>query len=388
MSSSSPAALAADALLAALALVFGALLDAGLLVGPRPVDVSASDARLSRAPVADAAALAPPRTVALVAALLPPLLVLALDAGARATTAARTGRRLAGYALGAALVLLGAGALRAAAGSAGPTFLSACAPPAALARVTDAAAQCAGGAPPLAARASFPSTPAALAVYAALVAALYVRAHAPLAPRGAAAALLQAGVVVGGAAAAAAQVGDARAHGADALAGAALGAAAAALVQARFFGGLARSAEGGDAAELREFLLAAAARGGAPGNAGAEAAAAAAADAAAALPLALRTSAHFARLAGAAGGVAAAAAPKAAAAAAAAAPPLPPPAPSLPPPPRAAADSPPARANPLFAASPAAIRARMAAVHARALGGADAGLDVLALDPRLREARE
>ena len=138
--------------------------------------------------------------------------------------------------LGAGLTLLACGSLRAAAGGAAPDFLSLCAPTGNTTRVLDTRAQCTSGSAvlPLRAVASFPSTPAALAVYSALLFAAYVHNHAQMGGSAAVATLLQAAPVIGGLAAAAAQAADARAHVGDVVVGILVGAAAAASVQTRF----------------------------------------------------------------------------------------------------------------------------------------------------------
>jgi hypothetical protein len=247
------ASLALDALLTTLALGVAVALDLGLLVAPRGVDVLVSDAAHARLVVPDSALLASAARVAAFAGALPPLLILVVDSCARRSRADRTARRLLGYAAGAAVTVAACGAMRMAGGRAAPDFLAACAPAATTTRVVGGRGAECSRAVAVATLASFPSTPAALALYSTALCAFYVRAHVNLGD-GVGPTLLQAGIVIGGLAAALAQRGDARAADVDVAAGLAIGAAAAALTQVRFFGGLARSFCGEDASELAEFL--------------------------------------------------------------------------------------------------------------------------------------
>lgn len=243
-----------DAVLTAGLIVFGVCLDLGLVVSSRAVDVSAGDPRYSRLPTPESSLIASPRSAAAVSGLLAPLFIILVDGCIRESTMPKTFWRLTGYAFGIGLLLTANGALRAAGGGAAPDFWANCAASAGISRVTDLQ-QCASPVP-LYARASFPSTPAALYVYSSLMFAMYARNHVHMLSS-VAALLLQTAPVIGGLAAAAAQAADARAHVGDVVVGILVGVAASTIVQFRFLGGIKRSFYGEDASELKEFLLAA-----------------------------------------------------------------------------------------------------------------------------------
>ena len=231
-------------------LIFGVALDQGLIAAPRSVDVLAADVSFSRRVVPDALQLANSTAVAALAGVLTPALIFAVDACGRRSRVGRTLRRVIGYGVGAALVLTTCAAMRLSSGIPAPDFLARCGAPLNATRVSE---NLCSHAVPVSTLASFPSTNAALAMYSTALCALYLFCHVPTG-ESTVSIILQAAPVIGGLAAALAQVGGARAHASDAAWGIVVGLIIAAFVQARFFGGLARSYHGEDATELAEFL--------------------------------------------------------------------------------------------------------------------------------------
>jgi hypothetical protein len=239
-----------DALLSVAMLSFAVTLDAGLIAGPRSVDIMASDVRYNRLYVPDASQLASSTTVAVFAGVLAPALILVVDACARRSRVDKTIRRLIGYGAGAALVVTACAAMRLTSGSPAPDFLAQCAASSNATRVQDAACT---RVVPVATLASFPSTNAALSVFSTTLSSLYLYCHIPMGD-GVVSSLLQGAPIIGGLAAALSQVGGARAHASDVAWGVVVGLVVTACIQLRFFGGVARSFYGEDATELAEFL--------------------------------------------------------------------------------------------------------------------------------------
>ncbi len=256
-----------DVIVSLATIAFAVCLDIGLIITThRPLDVLTNDPIFSRLHIIDA--VASPQSVAFITGLLFPLLLIFIDLCIRQSMLAKSVRRLTGYGLGVGITLLACGSLRAAAGGPSPDFLSVCAPFAiaaannTAARITNARTQCIATGLPLATLGSFPSTPAALAVYSTFCFAAYLRNHFSTGSA-AVATLLHAAPIIGGIAAAAAQAADARAHIGDVIVGVLIGAACAAIVQVRFLGGLKRSylgeddSEEGGSAQQHQFFSAA-----------------------------------------------------------------------------------------------------------------------------------
>lgn len=246
----SAANLCFEAVLAFGLLAFAVTLDLGLIVDPRSVDVLASDASYSRLLISDASQLANAQTVAAFAGVLTPALIILVDACARRSRFSRSIRRIIGYGVGAALVVTACAAMRLSSGIPAPDFLARCGAPSNVSRVTDLTCT---RPVPVSSLASFPSTNAALAMYATALCSLYLFCHVP-SGESTFSVVLQAAPIIGGLATALAQVGSARAHASDAAWGIVVGLLVAVFVQSRFFGGLARSYHGEDATELAEFL--------------------------------------------------------------------------------------------------------------------------------------